>query len=204
MFIFVADLKARADEVSHAQGFGVPRPVAGIFDMYGPCNFSDEFWTTELPQIAATLPSGLTEDFLNQVYNEKPVPIRGGVSLEGQAPGPPNFNDPRAAFAFTQIARGTVFKVIYPRAEWDKVDPLRNISSAFPPTFIVHGTEDAMVPLSLSRDLHSALLENGVECGLQEVPGEGHTFAAKMKVDSPTWNLQRKGFDFLESLIKRK
>jgi hypothetical protein len=35
-----------------------------------------------------------------------------------------------------------------------------------------------------------------------EVPGEEHTFAAKMEVGSVTWNLQRQGFDFLESLIK--
>jgi acetyl esterase/lipase len=172
--------------------------------MYGPCNFSDPFWTTELPHIASKLPPGLTEDFINQVYEEKPVPIRGGVSLEGQAPGAPNFSDPRQAFAFTQIARGSVFKAIYPNGDWDKVDPLRNISPSFPPTFIVHGTEDVMVPIGLSRDLYLELERHGVECGMEEIPGEGHTFAAKMQVGSRTWELQRRGFDFLEGLVKRR
>ncbi|KAK4031972.1 hypothetical protein C8A01DRAFT_20886 [Parachaetomium inaequale] len=184
-------------------GFEVPHPVAGIYDMYGPCNFSDAFWTSEVSQVAVKLPPGLTEDFINQVYAEKPVPIRGGVSLEGQAPGAPNFSEPRQAFAFTQIARGSVFKAIYPAEDWAKVDPLRNISPSFPPTFIVHGTEDVMVPIGLSQELYSALVKNGVECGMEEVPGEGHTFAAKMEVGSRTWELQRKGFDFLESLVKR-
>ena len=190
-----------ADHVCH-KGFDVPTPVAGIYDMYGPCNFSDAFWTSEVSQVAAKLPPGLTEDFINQVYTEKPVPIRGGVSLEGQAPGAPNFSDPRQAFAFTQIARGSVFKAIYPTEDWAKVDPLRNVSSSFPPTFIIHGSEDVMVPIGLSQELYSALVKNGVKCGMEEVPGEGHTFAAKMEVGSRTWELQRKGFDFLESLVK--
>ena len=171
--------------------------------MYGPCNFSDSFWTSELPQIASKLPPGLTADFINQVYSESPVPIRGGVSLEGQAPGAPNFSDPRQAFAFTQIGQGSVLTAIYPKGDWDTVDPLRNIGASFPPTFIVHGTEDVMVPMSLSNDLHSALLAHGVKCGMAEVPEEGHTFAAKMKVGSRTWEIQRKGFEFLESLIDR-
>jgi acetyl esterase/lipase len=172
--------------------------------MYGPCNFSDPFWTSELPHVAAKLPLGLFDDFMNQVYAEKPVPIRGGVSLEGQASGMPNFEDPRQAFALTQIARGTVLDAVYPSKEWDKVDPLRNIGPSFPPTFIVHGAEDTMVPISLSRDLYSALVNHGVSCGMREVPGEEHTFAARMEVGSSTWNIQREGFEFLEQLVNHR
>ncbi|KAH6856159.1 Alpha/Beta hydrolase protein [Chaetomium sp. MPI-CAGE-AT-0009] len=184
-------------------GFGVPRPVAGVYDMYGACNFSDSFWGSEQPHIASKLPNGLTEDFINQVYAENPVPIHGGASLEGQAPGPPDFNDPRQAFAFTHIARGSVLKVVYPKGDWEKVDPVKNISPSFPPTFIVHGQEDDVVPIGLSRELYSALVKNGVRCGMEEVPGEGHTFAATMGTNSRTWELQRRGFDFLESLVTK-
>ncbi|KAH7002426.1 Alpha/Beta hydrolase protein [Ilyonectria destructans] len=182
-------------------GFGVSRPVAGIFDMYGPCNFADAFWKTTLTEIKSKLPTDLSEDFLNQVFSEDPIPIEGGVSLEGQRVGGPNFSDPRQAFAFTQIANGKVMDAIFPSGDWDKVDPIRNISSSFPPTFIVHGDEDKMVPQSLSKGLLSVLSENGIKCGMRGIPDEGHTFAAKMKVGSQTWNLQREGFDFLESLI---
>ncbi|KAH6638672.1 Alpha/Beta hydrolase protein [Truncatella angustata] len=182
-------------------GFDVPRPVAGIYDMYGPCNFADAFWTIPVAHVKAKLPP-LTEDFISKIFDERPVPIVGGVSLEGQAnPGGPNFNDPRVAFAMTQIGNGTVMDAIFPSKEWKKVDPLLNLSSTFPPTYIVHGQADTMVPLSLSKDLYAALQKAGVKCGMTEVPGEEHTFAGKMKIGTQTWDLQRKGFDFLESLI---
>ncbi len=171
--------------------------------MYGVCCFSDPFWTTELPRIKSRLPVGLTTDFINQIYSETPIPIQGGVSLEGQTPGPPNFNDPRQAFVFSQIGGGTVLDAIFPSKDWDKVDPLRNITEQFPPTFIVHGQNDTMVPVDLSRKLYAVLQEHNVKCGMREVPGEEHTFAAQMKVGSPTWNLQREGFDFLESLLSK-
>ncbi|GJC87300.1 non-reducing polyketide synthase andM [Colletotrichum liriopes] len=188
--------------VDNDHGFGVPRPVAGIFDMYGPSNFTHPFWEKPLPHVAAKLPPGLTQDFLQKVFDEDPVPIVGGVSLEGQAQGAPNFDDPRQAFALTQISRGNVMNTIVPDKNWDSVDPIRNITSSFPPTFIVHGQEDTMVPLELSQSLFKVLKEKGVRSGLREIPGEEHTFAAKMKVGSQTWNLQKEGFDFLESLIK--
>ncbi|RKK80203.1 hypothetical protein BFJ69_g4393 [Fusarium oxysporum] len=181
-------------------GFGVPRPVAGIYDMYGPSNFADDFWTTRLEGMK--LPSGLKDSFINKVFDEDPVPITGGVSLEGQATGPPDFSDPRQAYALTQLANGTVLDAIFPSQDWSKVDPALNVDSSFPPTFIVHGAADTKVPIHLSRKLFDVLKQNGVNCCMVEVPGEEHTFAAKMEVGSVTWNLQRQGFDFLESLIK--
>lgn len=69
--------------------------------------------------------------------------------------------------------------------------------------YIVHGVEDEMVPIELSRMFYEELKKEGVECGMTEVPGEGHTFAAKMEVGSRTWELQREGFDFLERFIGR-
>jgi hypothetical protein len=113
--------------------------------MYSPCHFSAPFWTTSLPHLAARLPPNLTDEFLRRVYDEKPVPIRGGVSLEGQArPGPPDFSDPRQAFAMTQIAKGTVMDAIFPSKKFEQVDPFLRIGKDFPPTFIVHGLSDTM------------------------------------------------------------
>ncbi|KAK4446927.1 Alpha/Beta hydrolase protein [Podospora aff. communis PSN243] len=182
-------------------GFDVPRPVAGIYDMYGPCDFANPFWRSELPDVMAMLPPELSDEFMNQVYLDDPVPIKGGVSLEGQQPGRPDFSDYRQAFAWSRIARGRVLETVCPKGEWDRVDSLRNIGSVFPPTFIVHGTEDKMVPMDLSQKLYAALRSMGIQCGMVEVPGEGHTFAARMEVGSQTWRLQRKGFDFLENLL---
>lgn len=185
------------------QGFGVRRPVTAIFDMYGPCNFSHPFWTTTLPGLLSKLPSGLTDDFVNQVFDEKPVPIRGGVSLEGQQTGGPDFTDPRQAYALTKIANGQLMDAIFPSRDWTGIDPAENISGDFPPTFIAHGTDDEMVPLLLSQHLFSQMKRFGVQCELREIPSEGHTFAAKMEKGSRTWQLQRLGFDFLESFVGR-
>ncbi|KAJ4304484.1 hypothetical protein N0V90_000010 [Kalmusia sp. IMI 367209] len=179
-----------------ALGFDVPKPVAAIYSMYGPCNFSDPFWNTPLPHVAARLPPDLDDALLQRVF-DGPVPITGGVSLEGQASGSPDFTDPRQAFALTRIARGKVLDAIFPSKEWDRVDPLRNITNKFPPTFIVHGGNDTMVPVEFSKALFESLKVCGVRCEMEVVDGEEHTFAAKMKVGSNTWETQKKGFDFL-------
>lgn len=167
----------------------------------------------------AILPANLTPEFLDKVFTEFPVPTDSSISLEGQSDLPPsspgssaggaggqgpkpNFNKPRDAFAFTHMANGAILDAIYPgKKDIKRIDPLLNISSSFPPTYIVHGLEDTLVPIEFSRSLLKELKENGVECGMTEVPEEGHTFAAKMEVGSRTWELQREGFEFLEGVL---
>ena len=149
-------------------------------------------------------PPECTESFINQVYEEKPVPIQGGVSLEGQsADGKPPPLSARMAFAFTHIAKGTLMDVCYPPQDWKRIDACLNVGPRFPPTCIVHGLEDHMVPPLLSRKLYGLLEQEGVRCQFIDVPGEGHTFVGKMTRGSATWELQRKGFDFLELAITK-
>ncbi|KAJ5109399.1 hypothetical protein N7456_006074 [Penicillium angulare] len=194
-------------------GFDVPRPAKAIFSLYGAVNFADPAWKAPLPHIAAILPK-LEESFLKKIYDEVPIPTDSSVSLEGQtesgASKGPDFSRPRDAFAFTQIATGNVISAIYPSGEpggsdpgYEKVDPVKNISVDFPPTYIVHGLADTMVPIEMSRALFKQLQDKGVPSGMTEVPGEEHTFAMKMEVGSKTWWLQREGFDFLEKYIGR-
>ncbi|KAJ5876258.1 uncharacterized protein N7529_001842 [Penicillium soppii] len=191
-----------------ALGFDVPRPVAAILSLYGAVHFTDPAWKTPLQHVAAKLPSNLSDDFLNGVYDEYPVPTDSSVSLEGQTESGvskgPDFSKPRDAFAFTRIASGKVIEAIYSSVEdpeMRRVDPVLNVGSGFPPTYIVHGMADTMVPIGLSRVLLERLKICGVRCGMTEVPGEEHTFAAMMEVGSKTWWLQREGFDFLERVI---
>jgi acetyl esterase/lipase len=144
------------------------------------------------------------EEFLNKVYDECPIPTKGGVSLEGQATQGPDFRDPRQAFAMTHIANGTLMGVCCPSRNYNKIDPIRNIAKGYPPTCIVHGQSDTMVPITLSQDLYTVLKKEGVNCEMIEVPGEEHTFAGKMVKGSKTWDLQRKGFDWVESVLAAK
>jgi len=177
-------------------------PVLGILDFYGAKNFTDPFWHSPVEKLAAKFPGVVTQEFMSRVYDEKPVPIRGGVSLEGQAPGPPDMKDPRQAYAMTNIAQGTLVKNCFPSGDLKKIDPVLNVTPAFPPTFIVHGDADEMVPLGMSKEMYKRLQHAGVQCNMVEVPGEPHTFVGKMVKGSHTWNLQREGFDFLQRLIE--
>jgi acetyl esterase/lipase len=45
-----------------------------------------------------------------------------------------------------------------------------------PPTVVVHGTADAMVPFETSEELVNVLSEKGVECELIKAEGENHGF----------------------------
>ncbi|KAF4303358.1 MYB DNA-binding domain protein [Botryosphaeria dothidea] len=198
--------------IALALGYNVPRPVAAILDFYGATHFSHAFWSTPLP--TAPLPPNTSPDYIDQVYDESPVPIRGGVSLEGQsssAPPPPTTAaeknaaapslPPRPSFAFTHIARGTLLRVCYPFGPVAAIDAVPNVTPAFPPTCVVHGTADTMVPMHLSRALYARLEESGVRREFIEVPGEEHTFVGKMVKGGDVWARQRKGFDWLEGVI---
>ncbi len=52
--------------------------------------------------------------------------------------------------------------------------PIEHVSSAAPPHLLVHGDNDAIVPLEHSTKYQVALQAAGVECTLAELPGVGH------------------------------
>ena len=90
------------------------------------------------------------------------------------------------------------------------VDPLLNVSSTFPPTVIVHGSDDRSVPLQLSEKLYAELQKEGVKSRLiVVVPGEedpsDQSVVTKKAAGTATWQQQqrRQGFDFLEALLSR-
>jgi dipeptidyl aminopeptidase/acylaminoacyl peptidase len=101
----------------------------------------------------------------------------------------------------THIANGKVWDVCYPSKNFEKIDPASNIRRNFPPTCVVHGDADTMVPMYLSKRLYETMKAAGVECEMIVVPGEEHTFAGKMTKGSQTWAVQRKGFDWVERRI---
>lgn len=181
----------------------VQRPPRAILDFYGPCNFGDPRLNSPLESMRARIPK-FDEEFLNKVYEERPVPTMSAISLEGgHVATRPDFGNPRDAFTFTQIANGTALEVIWPSKEWKKVDPILNVTSSFPPSCIIHGQADTMVSIELSRALYAEMKKKGVEVEMIEIPGEEHTFCGNMKVGSETWNMQQKGFDFLQRVISR-
>jgi acetyl esterase/lipase len=55
-----------------------------------------------------------------------------------------------------------------------ETSPIRTITAAFPPTLLIHGDKDILVPLQQSEIFRDALKKAGVATELMVVPGGGH------------------------------
>lgn len=65
------------------------------------------------------------------------------------------------------------------------VSPVRQVTSQFPPTLLIHGDADPLVPLAQSELLKTTLQEHGVQVELIVKPGGGHpwlTIAEEVKI----------------------
>ncbi len=60
------------------------------------------------------------------------------------------------------------------RAKLDPFCPVRNVTPAYPPTLLVHGTADTDVPYELSAAMDGEMERHKVEHVLVTVPGSGH------------------------------
>jgi acetyl esterase/lipase len=63
------------------------------------------------------------------------------------------------------------------RAKLDPYCPVRNVSRDYPPTLLIHGTEDTDVPYELSSQMAKELTRHNVPHELITVPGAGHGLA---------------------------
>ncbi len=64
-----------------------------------------------------------------------------------------------------------------PRTEgkwFDRYCPIRNVTAQYPPTLLIHGTNDTDVPYSLSQDMDATLSKAGVEHEFITLQGAGH------------------------------
>lgn len=69
----------------------------------------------------------------------------------------------------------------FPALEIDRADaevdsPLIHVSDDDPPTLLLAGAKDELVPISHSRNIQAAFEQAGVECKLVEFPEAGHGF----------------------------
>jgi acetyl esterase/lipase len=57
---------------------------------------------------------------------------------------------------------------------FDPFCPIRNVDDRYPPTLLVHGTNDTDVPYAQSQEMDKELARRGIEHELITVPGAGH------------------------------
>jgi acetyl esterase/lipase len=179
-----------------------PNPPLAILDFYGSKDPRNSFWSETLPFIPAP---PMQADTIDRVLAETPTATKHSVSLEGQKSD--SLPDARFTWAMNLIKTARLWPTIYPRAVTDPstyalIDSMQNVHPKHPPTCIIHGDADKMVPLSISQGQYDLLQANGIESELIVVPGEGHTFAGKMEKGSRTYEIQRQGFDWLERKIQ--
>ncbi len=102
----------------------------------------------------------------------------GGPVLTGSEPG----FDGKARGRFYLYLRQTGqwprvltgFDPATDRAKFDPYCPVRNVTPAYPPTLLIHGTEDTDVPYGQSAAMAKELARHGVPHELVTVRGAGH------------------------------
>jgi len=68
--------------------------------------------------------------------------------------------------------------------------PILFVTEDDPPTLLLHGDEDGLVPLSNSERMHAALTEAGVETEFVTFPGAGHGFRGEDAVRGVTLTVE--------------
>jgi dipeptidyl aminopeptidase/acylaminoacyl peptidase len=101
---------------------------------------------------------------------ERPVPLRGAVSLAGVA-------DLRRAFELG-LSRGVVRELMGASPEeapdrYRLASPIERLPVPVP-LRLLHGIEDDIVPIEIARRFHDAALRKGVDVRLAALPGAGH------------------------------
>ena len=83
------------------------------------------------------------------------------------------------------------------------VSPLAQIvqGNYHTPTFLIHGTEDDLIPWQQSQRTYNALVEHGVIAGLELVQGAPHICDLSSDPEAEGWKAALKGYDFISSFV---
>jgi len=83
------------------------------------------------------------------------------------------------------------------------VSPLAQIvrGNYHTPTFLIHGTDDDLIPWQQSQNTYSALLDHGVVAGIALIDGAPHICDLSSNPQSDGWKAALKGYEFLCSYV---
>ncbi len=79
-----------------------------------------------------------------------------------------------------------------------EASPVFLVTDSFPPTLLLHGTEDKLVTLDHSTNMAAALKKFGVPHRLKVIEGAPHTF----KIFEPGWDLRGEVVGFFDQFLK--
>jgi acetyl esterase/lipase len=80
---------------------------------------------------------------------------------------------------------------------FDRYCPIRNVTAKYPPTLLIHGTEDTDVPYSESKNMAEKLARAGVRYELITVQGAGHGLSGAKREEIA--GIATRAIEFIES-----
>lgn len=152
-----------------------------ILNCYGPLFFRDPSYRKPVNKIMPLIPEGaldFDEDFMNKVYDEPVLTSFVGLATNASGKMQIDFSQPRNAWSFGNISRGTWITAMRIDGHEGLVDPAVHLNKDFPPTCFLFGEEDELVPLRLAKDAYDKLRTCGVDTELIVAKGMGHAFGA--------------------------
>jgi acetyl esterase/lipase len=163
-------------------GLEKEKPCA-VLNCYGPLYFHDPSYRKPVNKIMALIPEGpleFNEAFMDKVHEEPVLTFTDSTITITPSTGRPevDFSQPRNAWSFGNISRGTWIKAIGIEGQEGLVDPALHLDHDFPPTCFLWGEKDEVVDVRLARDAHKELKELGVETEIIVAEGFGHAFGA--------------------------
>ena len=69
------------------------------------------------------------------------------------------------------------------------------------PTFVIHGTNDDLIPWQQSQRTYDALTERGITAGLELVQGAPHICDLSSDPEAEGWKATLKGYEFISSFV---
>ena len=83
------------------------------------------------------------------------------------------------------------------------MSPITYVTEDDPPVFLIHGEDDAVVPVEQSYAYYEAMQETGVRCELLVVKNAGHGFTNTfgMEMEPSRDKAIEDGIDFLDEVL---
>ncbi|KAI9643621.1 hypothetical protein NHQ30_008243 [Ciborinia camelliae] len=180
------------------------QPPEAILAFYCPTNYEDEWWQTPIfPKMSISNPS--TPYNLLEGVRSTPVTSYTPTTSTGASNQLFSLSDPRTRFILHMNWRAQTLPILInglpslstiqaslSPADYLSLDSLpqpspSQIAQISPysqildsryktPTFLIHGTEDDLIPWQQSRKTYEALRERGIDAGIEILEGMGHLF----------------------------
>ncbi|KAF7943514.1 hypothetical protein EAE96_011437 [Botrytis aclada] len=207
------------------------RPPEAILAFYCPTNYDDEWWKTPIfPKMSVSDPS-TPYDLLEGVQNT-PITSYTPTTSTGASTQLFSLQDPRTRFILHMNWRAQALPILInglpslstsqttsssststtsyenlpmpSPSQIARISPYSQIISSHykTPTFLIHGTEDDLIPWQQSQKTYEALKESGVETGIEILEGSGHLFdLTKDRGGDEGARAVEKGMEFLKRFV---